>query len=275
MVAFGQGYEWVLSWTQTSLLAVMTVFFIVAVLHMLGTLIDNQRIKMWAKSEFLQALASALIILWLVVLANAFAAIVSQTTGVAGSPLDVVRADINSKITSLTSMYSTAKAQNDHFSVLEWDCITIIGLQTCHPEVHTDVEFWRTVGYKITQLRVALNAELLLLDFVERGMLGLFLPLGILLRMAPITRGLGGLMIASAIGMYFIFPIFYVLGSSATAVGGGSTGQQIGFDLAVLQIDVFFTPFIALVVAVVFIRAVGPILGGDTDMVLRGVSRML
>ncbi|GEM_PF-5533003 len=68
----------------------------------------------------------------------------------------------------------------------------------------------------LTILLMSVSVQFYMLKFFEATGLSLFLPLGILMRVIPPTRGFGGALIAIAISMYLVYPLllsynFYVL----------------------------------------------------------------
>jgi hypothetical protein len=67
----------------------------------------------------------------------------------------------------------------------------------------------RTLVGTITFLLYTASVQKHLLFFAQQVALAIFLPLGIVLRTFPLTRGAGNLFIALSIGAYFIFPLSY------------------------------------------------------------------
>jgi hypothetical protein len=50
-----------------------------------------------------------------------------------------------------------------------------------------------------------------LLLFIEDNMFTFFLPLGILLRVLPYTRGAGGVIMSVALGLFLVYPLMYAV----------------------------------------------------------------
>jgi len=67
----------------------------------------------------------------------------------------------------------------------------------------------RTLVGTVTFLLYTASVQKHLLFFAQQVALVIFLPLGIVLRTFPLTRGAGNLFIALSIGAYFIFPLSY------------------------------------------------------------------
>jgi hypothetical protein len=146
-------------------------------------------------------------------------------------------------------------------------------------------------------------------------MLTVILPVGILLRIFPVFRGIGALFISIAIGFYFIFPIAYILLDPTTVrpdassivdapsvelpdacfssfsgyvsmitqtqVNQPSAYQQagdptaVGTELAKMQMETFFYPLTALASALLFIASATPLLGGDSGQILHFLSKVI
>jgi hypothetical protein len=78
------------------------------------------------------------------------------------------------------------------------------------------------LGDELSWLTIVLYAQISFLRFIETSMFTVFLPIGILLRAFPPTRGAGAVLIAIAIGFYVVFPMAYTLlylGSPKTVQG--------------------------------------------------------
>lgn len=182
---------------------------------------------------------------------------------------------------------------------------------------------WNSALYKATETKritnnlatvliIALNAQYALADYLKANMLHIFLPLGILLRSFHFTRGAGALMMAMGIGMYFIFPVFFVLldpgftpspppkttaqssgpqycyatmsnsVSVLTALqtaGMGSTAE-LGVamnrnDLSKAYISLIVHPLVALFLTLVFVRYIMTVLGGEPYELMKMVGKVI
>jgi hypothetical protein len=174
------------------------------------------------------------------------------------------------------------------------------------------VETKRITNNLATVLLIGLNAQSAVLQYIKVNMLHIFLPVGILLRSFYFTRSVGALFMAIAIGMYFIFPVFFVLldpgftaappppvftGPKETpycyatmtntvsqiqqseSVGGTKIAnvgmEQLGEDLSKSYISLILHPLVAFFLTLVFIRYIMTVLGGDTYELMRMVSKVV
>jgi hypothetical protein len=143
-------------------------------------------------------------------------------------------------------------------------------------------------------------------------MLHVFIPVGILLRSFYFTRGPGALFIAIGIGMYFMFPVFYVLldpgftprppsppaappagapfcyatmtnaVSVITTLESSGLGSTSGLGLASLRnelsksyITLLLHPLVAFFLTMVFVKYMMSVLGGDTYELTKMVTKVV
>ncbi|MEM2974426.1 MAG: hypothetical protein QW112_02265 [Candidatus Micrarchaeia archaeon] len=122
--------------------------------------------------------------------------------------------------------------------------------------------------------------------------------LGIILRIPFFTRKLGGLMVAIAMGLYFIFPLTYILGWYTLDIStvnitesfklpnsfGELSAQQPNIKsifepgsladcVSRIYLPAFFLPVLSLLVLLGFVKHLSPMIGGDTE--IAGLSRII
>lgn len=334
-------------WKQYAIMAALACVGFNTLVYMLGVAFNLDNLKRWAKAEFLQVSASALIIVFASVLLfdasnGVFKYIEDQVIGAGstivcqgyefgifddqgqggsftsatagGGPLEAFKCKLQENIYALDTMYNYIYKRNKDTESAASACIMLFGMNvdcgSWHLEMHQAVEQAHLLGEKIVPLQVALHAQYTLAVYIANNMLSVFLPLGILLRIFPLTRGVGGLLIAIAIGFYFVFPIAFVMldpsfvkaegrpdstlqelgacypgfkGSAvlinsidANWIGGSFAAYSSAADkLAVLTVKIMFYPFVALALALIFVRAAAPILGGDTGEIMRMVAKLV
>lgn len=332
------------NWKTYALIAVLICIGFNTVVYMLGGAFGIDSMKRWAKGEFLQVSASALIILFASVLlfdANngVFAYIEDQvvptgstitcqgkTFGVfepggtfagataGGGPIEAFKCKLQENIYNLDSLYNGIYKSNEGIEKAASACYLLFGMNVYCGSwdigVHQQVEQAHLLGEKIVPLQVALHGQYALATYIANNMLSVFLPLGIILRIFPITRGVGGLLIAIAIGFYFVFPLSFVMldpsfvkvegrpsatlqdptmcypgfKGSAVLINSVTAGQLVatfesyaaaGDLLSQLTVKIMFYPFVAFALALIFIRAAAPALGGDTGEIMRMVAKLV
>ena len=333
------------SWMPLAIAAILICVFANALAYMAGTILQSESVKRYAKSEFIEVSASALMIFFAVSLVYTLVdgtsgpisgldfvkdllgegstiSCTAATGGVyhfftdadfGGGPLGAYKCKLQEKITALDVAYNNVVEANmgvertTSFSYSAFGVPIYVG--DWNMRLHKQVEENHLVATKIVSLLVPLHAQFALAQYLQNNMLSVFLPMGLLLRIFPFTRGIGGLFIAIAIGFFFVWPTFFILtdptyvkadkvesemlkGMCFTGFTGAATvlpnallsasqGGQSSLALAsgtrlVYEITVatLFYPFVALVITLIFIRAVTPLLGGDTGEIMRMVSRL-
>ena len=229
---FGEnGVEWMYNWLPLTILAVITVFIIYNLFFMLARAFGLKDLERESKSEMMQAIATALMAIFLVVLVEGAMVFTEELVrgdlACAGSTLAISSVDdafdaikdcrIVPKAKQLDKIQhqirDTPKYKNQ-MNFLNFD-LSFFGITVLKgnwiPDVYKSVESNRIINNLCTSLLVSLNAQSFLLSYIQINMLHVFLPLGIILRSFKFTRGVGALFIGIAIGFYFIFPVIFVL----------------------------------------------------------------
>ena len=323
-------------WLPLALLAVIISVFIHVALRMFAHAFSIRELEAYANSEILQAAATGLMAIFLVLMV--------------GSAMDISRGLIHGEVqcegkayhvgtTSNTTMdeaYSAIRCRLQSRAVevaqiqdsitsssliaFEFNALniaaSIFGITIFKGDwissLYKSTETTRITNNLATVMLIGLNAQSSLLQYLQINMLHVFIPVGILLRSFYFTRGPGALMIALGIGMYFIFPIFFVLldpGFVASSIppqlggeqkptycyptmsasvnllttleneGLGSSGglafESLGEDLSKSYIALMLHPLIAFFLTMVFVRYMMTVLGGDTFELTKMISKVI
>lgn len=89
----------------------------------------------------------------------------------------------------------------------------------------------------VTKIALIARFQEVLLHMIVSSIFPIFLGSGIILRSFKVTRKLGGLMMAIAIALYFVFPLFYVFAGGVFDHVGGIGTLNITGDAALLLMD--------------------------------------
>ena len=324
------------NWIPLSLGAVILSVIIHNTLLMFAKAFSIRELEAYATSEILQAAATAFMVIFLVFMVGS-AMDVSQSLirgqvqcgatpipigTTSNSTMDQAYAAIKCKVqtrarevAAIQDAILTSSQIRDQFNALNLG-MSVFGITFYKGDwvssLFKATETTRIVNNLATTLLISLNAQLVLLDYLKANMLNVFVPVGILLRTFYFTRSTGALLISIGIGMYFIFPIFFVLldpgfvaspaPSSFTPqqqapfcyatmsntisvlttvenAGLGSTGgltlASIRNDLAKSYISLIVHPLIAFSLTMIFIRYIMSVLGGDTYELTKMVSKVI
>ncbi|OIO21618.1 hypothetical protein COX84_05760 [Candidatus Micrarchaeota archaeon CG_4_10_14_0_2_um_filter_49_7] len=328
-----------INWYTMMAASILTIVMVNALFYAIGHAFMLDSVKRYAESELLQVTVSTLLIVFSVALVmqltafatSAYENVVQKnscsipsdmfwsfgynamTATAPDDPLAYVSCNVEAKILALENLYNTVYKSNLGVEKAAYSCEYLFGMQIyCgYFDLHQQVETAHLYAAKIVPLLTLLQTERALVNYLRENMLPIFMSLGLVMRILPLTRGIGGLMMAIALGFYFVFPLVYVItdptvlndiayydqplpgaglsqcydtfsGSvslvSMSQMATGSIGSlfgDIGGMLAELTVGIIFYPFVALSVTIVFINTVAPILGGDAGEIARAVSKMI
>ena len=295
-----------------------------------GYAFNMQRLIVWAKVELLNAIAVALLIsiitgllLFSFDFVATFMAGGSVYCGGIPIPADeslsmqvVMMCRVQEKITEVDDLYAQIYETNKNWEVEGSKCWSFFGFTVqCgdwKPIVRKQIETAHLLATKITGLEVGLHLEYVAVQYIFLNMLTVFLPLGLVFMAFPLTRGVGGLLVAIALSMYFIFPMLAVffdpgfvqsvehvdvfeqdysqgcyggfLGSLAITYDIRSDGhvEKTNFSYA-RAADIYtgilygaqFYHYIAFALTIVIIAMLAPIFGGDLGEMTRFLLKVV
>jgi len=217
------GYKELLSeghWQPIAIAALLISFFIVAIAYMLAEFLRRPELNAWAKNEFYETLISAFL------LASVFFFVgVGEETAQAFTMGEnhiewgmaylenvkvLLELEMYPILLSVDLVVSTFATWNYSYP-FELSAIAII-LGT------SPVSGFQMLGGVLVFMLDSIGmfiavvlAQMAFLEFVEVFALGLFLPLGIVLRTFPVTRKVGSTLIALAFTAYFVYPLTLAL----------------------------------------------------------------
>ena len=230
-------------WGPIALLAVFVSFLVVALAYMLGIGFDLQPLRMWAKSEMYQAIANAVIVASLIMLVTlATDRGLALILGQAINPFNMAYGYLLPLIAQLQNLYAVNYATCFPIEVLASYNV----YNNAAPHIMTYLMFFlkpliieplHIANYFILQALIMAWFQVALLNFFQKAAFATLLPLGVILRIFPFSRGTGGLLISMAIAFYFVYPIMFGFISMMSedeialrAAMGGDTG--VGVDAA-------------------------------------------
>ncbi len=332
------GVMWVATWLPLTIIAVVTTVIFYNAVLMIARAFGMKEIEREAKSEILQAVATAFMVIFLVTILEG----VGGSPGLIGFAGSLIHGEmaceggpkeINSlsdafdairicriqeraaQIANVQKTLTTGAETWGLFTLLNLD-ISAVGITVFKGnwigDVYKDAETRRIVNNLATILLISLNAQSFLLLYIKNTMLNIFLPFGLVLRSFKFTRGVGALFMSLGIGLYFIFPVVFVLldpgfvatpipesplpnvqqycyptMSSATSIlttmesSGTGTGlsaismASLTDELSKTYISLIVHPLVSLFITLIFIRYISSILGGDTYELVKLVTKVI
>lgn len=336
------GDTWAASWLPLSILAVIVTVIFHGMLLMFGRAFNIKEIETFAIGEIMNAAATAFLAIFLVTIvlgamsmAESFIhgtltcggqsmnigtniAITTANPTVMDDAFNAIRCTLQYRAETVSSIQQNLIGSGTSWA--EFNALnigaSIFGVTFFKGEwigsLYQDTETKRITNNLATVMLIALNAQGALLVYLQANMLAIFLPVGILLRSFYFTRGPGALFIALGIGMYFLFPVFYLLldpgfkpappeppqtntgsqqycyATMSTAVSMVSTlqsasvgsGSNLDFseirdELSTSYVDMIVHPLVALFLTLVIVRYMMSVLGGDTYELTKMVSKVI
>ena len=219
-------------WLPIAFAVLLVTFMLTTIIYVIGYGFNAEEMKRWAKMEYMQIVATLLLLAFIVVgMAVGWAVLAGvtqkmveisfmkgmMTTGgwsdLTGEPFAVSEIYIRNVINCEKKAYGALYTAAFFLEPLEKHSMDVAGagdpvhgwyltglINLIH-SAQTNLTYGLIMGY----------FQIELLRFIEVAMLTVFLPLGLILRTFPVTRGTGGLFIAVALGFFFVFPISYIV----------------------------------------------------------------
>ncbi|MFH1684850.1 MAG: hypothetical protein ABH983_00950 [Candidatus Micrarchaeota archaeon] len=336
LAAFNFYGQWGIGWQGIAILAVMTAVIINATFMMIGRAFSIKELETFARSEILQAVATAFMAIFLVTMVESAMDISrefihgdltcggesihigSSSESTMNEAYSAIRCRLQHRASDVAAIQDEVTSGADtYFKYFGLNLVvTLFGLQVFKGDwveaLYESVEQDRITNNLATVLLIGLNAQSALLEYLRMNMLHVFIPVGILLRSLYFTRSVGALFISLGIGMYFLFPIFFVLldpgftasplpatldvpipqpycyatMSSTVSVmksletaGVGSTSSLavagVKENLSKSYVTLMLHPLIALFLTLTFVKYMMTILGGDTYELTKMVSKVI
>lgn len=336
MAAFNFYGQWNIGWLALCILAIMTAVLINLTLLVIGRAFSIRELEGFAKSEILQSVATAFMAIFLVTMVTSAMDVSRQwiagdlTCG--GKSINIgstaedtmneaysaIRCRLQERalaVAAVQDTYATGSATWADFLGLN-SAVSLFGITVFKGDwvesLYKKTEQTRITNNLATVLLIGLNAQSALLEYLRLNMLTVFIPVGILLRSFYFTRSVGALFIAMGVGMYFLFPIFFVLLdpgfvaspppvepavpnlnqycyatmsstvsvlTSIEAAGLGSSAEltvaNVGEELSKSYVSLMLHPLVALFLTLIFIRYMMTMLGGDAYEITKMVSKVI
>jgi hypothetical protein len=207
-----------------ALVAVLLSFMVASLLYGFGFILNNEKLKNYGMAEFLESAASLLMVVFFLtflrILISTFFPVVAegatpeQKQIVEIGPFTYLDARLaliqqisNKTFIQLANiLYFLYKVSSVEIKVDNEDIGGIIKII-----INTFITPLAEIAdYMYSSLK-ALSFQRALLRFFEESALTVFLPLGVVLRIFPPTRGAGGMLIALAFSFFFVFPLTYLI----------------------------------------------------------------
>ncbi|MCI0503206.1 hypothetical protein L0Y65_00675 [Candidatus Micrarchaeota archaeon] len=330
--------SWANSWGPLSLLAVTAVLLVYLSLLAVARAFSLKEFEAHAMSEILQAVSSVAMIGFLIMMVNgaldlAHGVIAGEVAchgqsvnigttneSTMDEALDSIRCRLQEKasiVAAIQNEISTSTDTVNEFNVLNLQ-MSAFGITFFKGDwlvsLFQTTEKKRITNNLATVILIGLNSQSVVIAYLKANALNTLIPLGILFRSFYFTRSMGALMLSLGIGMYFLFPVFYVILDPAftpapppppappdpaasqqycyatmsgtvsmlqtlQAGGLGTTKalyqESIRNELSKSYMELMFHPLIALSLTMVFVRYLMTIFGSDASELMKMVSKVV
>lgn len=258
-------------WTAyTSLMPIVYLLLlamtgIVAIVYMVGNFISNDNVRAWAKSEIFEIIYSAVLFLMLYMLLPMSENVIKEPVQSMFTPqtnklMEAAQTSEAYKVLPVHIQYSkfflsrlfddSVKFNFDVYQSYTWTAYLTdisIGLDALW-QSRSNLDYNPLRGFFnmgniikreifnfVVKVSIITKFQEVFLQVISSAVFPIFVGAGILLRSFYFTRKLGGLLMAMAIGLYFIFPMAYILAGSVYDYTGG-------FQKGVASVNVKFSP---------------------------------
>lgn len=333
--------DWMGGWGMIILLSMLIVFFFYTLVYMISYAFHLEEVKRSAKSHLLDAVFTAILAIFIITMLGSVFNFIQNNfltgasvecdmygtinLGNGASPFDLVQCKLMEKATYLSMLYErvyfSAREPFKRFSMM-WGMIGIpiymqgsYIFQTGISDLYREVESYRLLAHVTVLLLIGINAYLGAVHYLSSTMLSMFLPIGIVLRAIPFTRGIGAFFMAVAIGFYIIFPILFVItdpsfvkvpvaykditdtseislpwpsfkGAASILLMGPQTQtsslvfgsvdiRQGASELAKLYYGLILQPIVILSITLIFVRYFTSLFGGETQELYRLAAKVI
>ncbi len=226
--------NWLPDWVAITTTIAFMSFLIVVLLQMVAKAFSLQSLNMWVRAEYAQVAVSFLIIFFALAMvttgneaAGEITAIVAAESGnipltneilsdpanPMHNPIRIGQAYLGTLIQCEADIYSSVFIYNYFTEFFSKIGIDVIGVETIGGgwALGGFVSLFHYLCNNLVYLALFNYVQYYILQLSQYTMLSVFLPIGLIMRAFPVTRGAGGLVTAFSLGFAFVFPISYVL----------------------------------------------------------------
>jgi hypothetical protein len=314
-------------WFVNCILAILITAVVMGTIYIISYAFNMGGLKRFAVSEFYQLAATAVLVIFLVVIVeNGQEFFLSRYPGgiicqgaVVHNTVEAAMCRTEERLTYFSNAFNSIRDSSDlaDKELRYYSSMSLFGIifwqGNFDASLHKYVETQHAIAYKLVSLMISLNSQVFVLKYILENMLVFFLPLGIVLRTLHFTRGIGGFFIALAVSLYFIYPgmlfimdasygpaapempssisnradfcnipIFSGMSLGAATPEGQSTRSAASISVSTSNlasfmsqvfVKLFYDNMVALSIAVVAMRYMTMLLGGDSSVFLQMMGR--
>ncbi len=222
-------------WEPLALIVAFLSFLLGAVIFMAGIVSKSSRIRNFGVGEIYESIASILIVVaFLFIAATLFGLLPGVVTGPINpydTSLTYIANTINTTSSLASRLFIIASLDRYYASITTQICFLNTLVSVCTPEGFRPFAFtillwywpaWALMQFMLDALFTLYVQYYFILFFLYAGMPVFLIP-GVILRAFLPTRGVGGMMIAIAIGFFLVMPVLFSIAyyfTSTSAIKG-------------------------------------------------------
>ncbi len=201
------------------MLALLIMTFIISLAHMVARIGNRPEWEAWAKNESYQLILSAVIAASIIFLADISCVVSTELAG--GDAFDIsdefLTRNYEEAMSIIYSLYRTVFILDLMGNFQIASATNPLFVKPMFPGLSAIAGHFRSIIAIIALLAGNLMVQKIGLELIEQTAFNILLPLGLVLRVFPITRDAGSFIIAVAFGFYIVFPLTYVMASEVVA----------------------------------------------------------
>ncbi|MFH1448003.1 MAG: hypothetical protein ABIG39_04010 [Candidatus Micrarchaeota archaeon] len=211
--------DWLASWQLLSAIGLIMSWFVVSLIYMIGSLLDNIGLMARAKAEVWEIITTTIILGLVIALVTSACTFEIGSMGAAatsGNMFDVAENYLLWLRNYTISVFKDLMTMNSLISVLlsVMGGFQIYGIGIVGQPFAGLQPIMNLMNLFMNGIMICLIisiAQITVLKFIQAGAFNILLPIGIVCRSFPFTRRFGGSMIALAIGLFIIYPFLLVI----------------------------------------------------------------
>ncbi len=218
-------------WLSIAMTVVMIIAFSLSLLYMISRVFSSRRLEMTVRKEMYQLGATIILIMFLAAFESSSALLITQDKDIRdmiseeaaqrllGKPgfqvniFDVSYVYFIAMTKCLKSEYEARLNDQSEEILTRMGLSTyVLGANIPLPLSPLFISTWKSLMNSIVEsenilwLSIATYFQINFLQWIEASMVAVYLPIGILLRSFPYTRGAGAAIMAVSISLYFVYP---------------------------------------------------------------------
>ncbi|MGB9635548.1 MAG: hypothetical protein ACPL0A_03655, partial [Candidatus Micrarchaeia archaeon] len=225
-------------WFPILSLLFVIIWLGISLVYMISRLANKPEGEAWAKTEFYSSIVSFLLVFFMFGISEVFCMTSLELAGgkdpFQASSEYVTKFSNNLIPSEVAFLWQVAKdVRKSVFKTMLYPSCIVGGCVAWDAGNTYIVDNIELVNYFSIPFAAGLVAQKLALMFIEEAVFTMIIPAGFILKLFPYTRSAGAYLISMGFAFYFVFPMFYVLGTLVYTETKGAVSEIEGVIRAV------------------------------------------